>query len=204
MEQINFRGWRLVASIVDTDILRLEIEALDGSDIVELDGVGADREGDHYVLRLSTQAMEEAQAQRRAGVGGGAGAHDLDEDETGPAWLADEDETIYLRGWEVDALVDEDNALTVTVVRGEGAEIFEVEPLESGIALSPRIVVRLAAEDTGEDEDEDEDEDGEELESDEFEDLDQFHELDDDYEDEEDYLDDDDEEDDLFTDDDTY
>jgi hypothetical protein len=178
MEQINFRDWRLRAAIIDSDILKLDIETVDGSDIVDLGVPGVPREGEQYSLHLSTQKLEEAHQQSRRAAGRDGGESDEDEPS---GWLADEDESIYLRGWEVDALVDEDGLLTVTVERGD-AEIYEAEPFESSEPLSSHIVLRLAAEETGEDEDEEEHEEEEEPE-DEYEELDQLDELDEDYED---------------------
>lgn len=179
VEQINFRQWRLTAAVVDAGILRLEIEALDGTDIVEVSEPGAEREGEQYTLHLSTLGLEEAQLGRRS-EDASTGV-DADEDEASSQWLADEDETLYLRGWEVNALIDEDGLLAVNVQRGLGSEIYEIEPVDITGSGAPRIVLRLASEEAEEDNDEGVNEDdGDDGDTNEYGDLD---ELDDDYED---------------------
>ena len=178
MQQISFKDWRLIASIEDSDNLRLDVEAIDGSDIMEVGyaGAGGGKDGEAYSFHLSTQKIEEAHrapARRRETDGD-------DGDEESRAWLTDEDETIYLRGWEITAVVDEDGLLSLQIVRGEDTDIFEVEPVESGAPLAPRVLLRLAAEESDEDDDDEDDED--ELDE-EVEDLDEFDELDDGYRD---------------------
>ena len=45
-------------------------------------------------------------------------------------------QTLYVRGWEVTTFADKEGMLNVEVQKGSGNEIFEVEPLESGVPLS--------------------------------------------------------------------
>jgi hypothetical protein len=204
MEDIVFKDWRLSAS-VDSDALKLDIEALDGSDITEVGYAvrGGGRDEDTYTLRFTSQQIEEAhdRISRRTRGGDASGAQGPDEsydegDESGAAdespseWPADEDETLYVRGWEVTAYADEEGMLNVDVQKGTGNEIYEIDPLESGVPLSSRVILRLGAEEIDEDEDEDDADDGDGDFDDDFDDLDELDELgeagdfDDDYEDE--------------------
>jgi hypothetical protein len=154
MEKIAFKDWRLIAAAEDADGLKLEIEALDGSDILLMtqpaQAGGCD--GEPYMLKFSSQKIESA----HEGAPHGRTANLGEEGDDGGAWGADEDETIYLRGWEVTALVDEEGLLNVEVQKGDEADIFAVETLEPGAPLSPHVSVRLAAEVSADDEDEDE------------------------------------------------
>ena len=200
MEEITFKEWRVGALIVDTNVLRLEVEAKDGTDIIETGfaNQGVQRGGEEYVLHFTTQQIEDAQTQpSRRALAREASAKDA-EDDSEASWAADEpvdeDETLYVHGWEVNALVDEDGVLRVTVERGLGGELYELEPIESGVPLAPRVVVRLAAEDTDEDDDDNEVEpDGD----DEMGDLDEYEELDNLEDIDKDYYEDDEEDDDL-------
>jgi hypothetical protein len=171
MEDIVFKDWRLSAS-VDSDALKLDIEALDGTDITEVGyaGRGSGRDGDTYTLRFTSQQIEEAhdRAPRRArgaaaqGEAPDEGSEGGQADDSHSEWPADEDETLYVRGWEVTAFADEEGMLNVEVQKGTGNEIYEVDPVESGVPLSSRVIVRLGAEEVkDEDEDQDEDNDGE-------------------------------------------
>ncbi len=205
MEQIAFRAWRLAASVVDSDTLRLDIESADNSDITEVgEAAGGAHEGEQYTMRLTTQNIEEGH-RRAARRPAETEAGDADEDESGQAWLADEDETIYLRGWEVTALVDEEGLLNVYVEKGEGADIFEVEPIESGAPLGPKVVVRLAAEEVlDEDEEEEEDAEGDYEENEDYDELDELGDEYDEYADEDDEDEDEDDFEDEFDDEDVY
>jgi hypothetical protein len=182
MEQISFREWTLRASIIDTDVLRLEIESSDDSDIIETGntGRGVTQGGEPYGLHFTTERLEEAHSRptRQASARQEA---DADGEEPGPGWLSDEEETLYLRAWEVNALVDEDGMLNVQVGRSDDAGIYEEEPLESAIPLSSRVVVRLAAEEEVEEGEEEGEEDELEHDYDEEEDFEELGELDDDY-----------------------
>lgn len=185
MPQISFKDWKLTANLEDGDILRVDIEALDGSDIIEMGYAveGTSREGEPYVMRFTTEKIEatnrkDTRQARELEAGG------PEEDEGGPVW-SDDEETIYTRGWEVNALIDEEGMLSVEVERQDDAEIFVLEPIESGAPLASHLTMRLAAEEEIEDEDEDEDEEDElDDEGDEFDDLDDLDEIDD-YEDRE-------------------
>ena len=90
MEDIVFKDWRLSAS-VDSDALKLDIEALDGSDITEVGYAGraAGHDGDTYTLRFTSQQIEEAhdRSSRRslAGVGSAGGGFDESVDDAGPS-----------------------------------------------------------------------------------------------------------------------
>src|SRR5512133_1927486 len=81
MEDIVFKDWRLSAS-VDSDALKLDIEALDGSDITEVGYTGRSggRDSDTYTLRFTSQQIEEAhdRAPRRArgALAQGGNGHD--------------------------------------------------------------------------------------------------------------------------------
>ncbi len=197
MEDIVFKDWRLSAS-VDSEALKLDIEALDGTDITEVGyaGRGSGRDGDIYTLRFTSQQIEEAHDRASRRVSRAAAQEEaVDEDIQGaPAdesrfeWPADEDETLYVRGWEVTAFADEEGMLNVEVQKGTGNEIYEVDPVESGIPLSSRVILRLAAEES-DDEDEDADEDGSDFDDD-LDDLDELDELGESRDDEEDYEDD--------------
>lgn len=157
MEKIAFKDWRLIAA-VDTEILKLDVDALDGSDILLMNQAGQSGgcDGEPYVLRFSTQRIESAH--EGAPHGRPANLGDDNDDNSAP-WGADEDETLYLRGWEITALVDEEGLLNVEVQKGDEADIFPVEALESGASLSSHISVRLAAEASADDDDEDADDD---------------------------------------------
>jgi hypothetical protein len=180
MEDIVFKDWRLSAS-VDSDALKLDIEALDGTDITEVGYAarGSGRDGDTYTLRFTSQQIEEAhdRAPRRVrGEGGDEGGEGVPADESHSEWPADEDETLYVRGWEVTAFADEEGMLNVEVQKGTGNEIYEVDPLESGVPLSSRVILRLGAEEV-DDEDEDEHEDNGGDFDDDLDDLDEVDEL---------------------------
>jgi hypothetical protein len=198
MEEITFTSWRLAASVVDTDALKLDVEALDGTDIIEVGyaGRGSGRIGETYALHFTTEQIEEmhnrpvhAGQQREPAYG--AGETDMVDRDLGRSdWLvdeADEDETLYVHGWEVTAFVDEEGMLDVNVQKGEDYEIFELEPIESGMPLSSRLIIRLAAqevldEDEGEDEDDELDDDGDDFDLDDLDELDEP-DLNDDYDD---------------------
>jgi hypothetical protein len=187
MEDIVFKDWRLSAS-VDSDALKLDIEALDGTDITEVGyaGRGSGRDGDTYTLRFTSQQIEEAhdRAPRRArgaaaqGEAPDEGSEGGQADDSHSEWPADEDETLYVRGWEVTAFADEEGMLNVEVQKGTGNAIYEVDPVESGVPLSSRVIVRLGAEEVGDDDDdEEEDEDGDGDFEDDLDDLDDLTEL---------------------------
>jgi len=153
MEEITVKGWRLGASVIDSDILRVEIDAQDGTDIIETGYAGqGGKDGDQYVFRFTTQQIEEQHS--------GPKRRPSDTDEADID--AEEDETLYLRGWEVTALVDEEGLLHLQIEKGLEADIFETDPIESNQPLGPRVVLRLAAEDLEED-DEDTDEDNDDV-----------------------------------------
>ncbi len=177
MPQITLKDWRLAASVEDSDILRLEVEATDGSDVVLVSEAlpRARRDNEPFVMHFTTERLEaEQNAPRRAAEAEGGEA---DEE---PEWLAEDEETLYTRGWEINVLVDEDGLLAVEVERQDDAEIYELDPAESGIPTPSPFLIRLAAEEEIDDEeDEDEDEDNEEEdEADDLEDLDYQDQLD--------------------------
>jgi hypothetical protein len=191
MEDIVFKNWRLSASVIDSEVLRLDIETSDGTDITEVgySGHTAARGGEPYALRFTTQKIEESHDRPGRGARAGEPSDEDDEDAGDGAhseWPADEDETLYVRGWEVTAFADEEGMLNVEVQKGSDNEIFEVEPVESGVPLSSRVIVQLGAEEASEDEDEDEEDDEYEdfEDTDEFDDVEELGDYDDDLEDE--------------------
>jgi hypothetical protein len=192
MSQITFKDWKVSAVTEGTDVLRLNVEALDGSDIIELGftGEGAGREGEPYLLRFSTEQLEANQHSRPGRAVEAETSSAEGDDEGGQVWETDDEETLYTRGWEIQALVDEEGVLNLEVERQDDAEVFALEPLESGVPLAAHVVVRLAAEEEIEDEDEDRDEDDDvEGDLDELEDqseLDEFYDYDDDVDTDED------------------
>ena len=173
MEQIDFRAWRVVAAVQDSLVLKLEVEAMDGTEILE-EGfgkqAGAGKDGEPYSLRFTTEKIEASHNRsRRNGAEDEAGETEEVEAEEGAGWPADEDETVYVRGWEVTAFVDDEGMLNLDIQKGNEADIFELEPIESGVPLSSRVVLRLVAEDVEDLDDEDEDETDEDVEeADEF------------------------------------
>jgi hypothetical protein len=192
MSQVTFKDWKLSATTEGADVLRLSVEAIDGSDIIELafTGESAGREGEPYLLRFSTEQLEATQHNQPDGTTESDSSGADSEDEAGPGWLADDEDTLYTRGWEIQALVDEDGVLNLEVERQDDAQVYALEPLESGVPLGSLVIVRLAAEEEIEDEDEDHDEDNE-LEDDvddleEPSELDDLYDYDDDLEEEED------------------
>ena len=199
MEQITFRDWRVGALVDGSGILKLDIESMDGTDILEMGDTGprASHEGDQYQLHLTTQKIEDRHKLSGRARDDDNHAPEPEEEDGVPAWPIDEDETVYIRGWEVSALVDEDGILNVSVQHGQDNEVYDVEPIESGVPLTSRVVVRLAAEEDNDEDDEDEEDD--ELDDD-YHELDQEDDLDDTYSD--DYDDEGDDLDDLYDEDD--
>ncbi len=182
MEEITFKDWRIGASIVDSDVLKLDIEALDGTDIIEVGygGHSAGRGGEPFALRFTSEKIEEAHNRPVRQGSYNPSEAEAETDETHGDWPADEDETLYVHGWEVTAFVDEEGILNVDVEKGEDNAIYEEEPLESGTPLSARVSIRLAAEETDEDNEEEEDEEDDfDEDLDDFDDLNELGEADD-------------------------